>query len=241
MAANQIPNPGSIAPAPPKLPPVSPPAQGSVPTNSDTEDEELQIVKVAKATKNAQGDAVPTATVDNANMLTYHHARAQDGTFLSRIQWIFNTFADLISVVNGAAPATVKYLKQALDEQVRSLHAYSNAVQAKEQNGYAYTAWRHAINININSYAPISKSYSGLGPNPPANLPANMPPAKIYASLPISPAPVPDWALPASPDSGITANRVRLIEYWYNEDFQLPENASDLEAAQCLDKWMRTI
>ena len=88
MAANPIPNVGPIAVAPPNLPaPLGAglPAQGAVPTYNDIDalDTTLHFVK---ASKNSQGVAVPTSTVDYVNMLTYHHAVVQGGAFLSRMK-----------------------------------------------------------------------------------------------------------------------------------------------------------
>ena len=88
MAANPIPNVGPIAVAPPNLPApwgAGLPAQGAVPTYNDIAavDTALHVVKTSK---NAEGAAVPTSTVDYVNMLTYHHAVVQGGAFLSRMK-----------------------------------------------------------------------------------------------------------------------------------------------------------
>lgn len=113
------------------------------------------------------------------------------------------------------------------------------AEKAKQKNESS----RSALNAPHNyPNVPIPKSIAGLPPaaQAPAPMPGGRPQANVGASLPInnlnSP---PNWTLPALPNSNITVHRVRLIEYWYNEDFQLPENPTQAEAVQGLDSWMR--
>ena len=86
MAHLPVPNAAAIAVAPPQLPAnlvAGLPLQGAIPTFNQVEavDEALYAVK---ASKNTQGVAVPTSTVDHVNMLTYHHAVLQSGAFPPR-------------------------------------------------------------------------------------------------------------------------------------------------------------
>ena len=137
-----------------------------------------------------------------------------------------------------------KGLQEAIDnstnnlrKEIRIWQATGQAEKAKQKNYSSRSPANQSLNIpNV----PIPKSCDGLAAPPPAQIPANCPEPNIGASLPISHASlVPNWALPSLPYSNITAHKVRLIQYWYNEDFQLPANATNAEAVQCLDNWMR--
>lgn len=149
-------------------------------------------------------------------------------------------FAELspyLLVAAGGGPVTNAQLTQALAEQTRIMHAMLKADKAKQANDTARGALREPYNYpNV----PIPKSCPGLPAHAPVPMVANRPPAVIGATLPISHAnPVQDWCLPALPGSNLSVHRVRLIEYWYNEDFQLPADATQKQAVAQLDSWIR--
>lgn len=91
---------------------------------------------------------------------------------------------------------------------------------------------------------PIPKTVPGFPAQAPPRLSRHRPLPHIGSMLPINAAQpnqaFPNWSLPDLPNSNITVRQVRLIEYWYYEDFQLLNNPTQQQAVRQLELWMRS-